>query len=157
LPDHEELRQYLQKNRKKAGLTIKEVEEFFGSWQAHHWLTKGGSYPPAENWMDLKKLLDLDDTYDKAMTEIFIRSGIKVKGETIDLGLVKQCECECELSVGGTVLDPFGGSGTTAGVALKHGRKAIVCELNPEYVDLMPKRIEMISGRSKEQRTLFDW
>ena len=58
---------------------------------------------------------------------------------------------------GGTVLDPFGGSGTTAGVALKHGRKAIVCELNPEYVDLMPKRIEMISGRSKEQRTLFDW
>jgi DNA modification methylase len=157
LPDHEELRQYLQENRKKAGLTIKEVEDFFGTWQAHHWLTKGGSYPPAENWMDLKQLLDLDDTYDKAMTEIFIRSGIKVKSETIDLGLVKQCECECELSVSGTVLDPFGGSGTTAGVALKHGRKAIVCELNPEYVDLMPKRIEMISGRSKEQRTLFDW
>lgn len=157
LPDHEELRQYLQENRKKAGLTIKEVEDFFGTWQAHHWLTKGGSYPPAENWMDLKQLLDLDDTYDKAMTEIFIRSGIKVKGETIDLGLVKQCECDCELSVSGTVLDPFGGSGTTAGVALKHGRKAIVCELNPEYVDLMPKRIEMISGRSKEQRTLFDW
>ena len=58
---------------------------------------------------------------------------------------------------GGTVLDPFGGSGTTAGVALKNERKAILCELNPDYVDLIPKRIEAISGRSKEQRTLFDW
>lgn len=58
---------------------------------------------------------------------------------------------------GGTVLDPFGGSGTTAGVALKHGRKAILCELNSDYVDLIPKRIEAVSGRSKEQRTLFDW
>ena len=46
--------------------------------------------------------------------------------------------------VGGTVLDPFGGSGTTAGVALAHGRSAILCELNPEYAELVPKRIESI-------------
>lgn len=48
--------------------------------------------------------------------------------------------------VGGTVLDPFGGSGTTAGVALKHGRKAILCELNPAYAALMPERILSIAG-----------
>lgn len=58
---------------------------------------------------------------------------------------------------GGTVLDPFGGSGTTAGVALKHGRKAIMCELNPEYAAIMPKRIEAISGLSATQKTLMDW
>lgn len=46
--------------------------------------------------------------------------------------------------VGGTVLDPFGGSGTTAGVALAHGRKAVLCELNQEYADLMPSRIASI-------------
>lgn len=46
--------------------------------------------------------------------------------------------------VGGTVLDPFGGSGTTAGVALAHDRKAVLCELNPEYVELVPARIESI-------------
>lgn len=51
---------------------------------------------------------------------------------------------------GGTVLDPFGGSGTTAGVALKHSRKAILCELNSSYVDLMSKRIETISGYDAE-------
>ena len=45
---------------------------------------------------------------------------------------------------GGTVLDPFGGSGTTAGVALAHGRKAVLCELNPEYAELVPARVESI-------------
>ncbi|HHH1924190.1 TPA: site-specific DNA-methyltransferase [Yersinia enterocolitica] len=45
---------------------------------------------------------------------------------------------------GGVVLDPFGGSGTTAGVAIANNRKAILCELNPEYVDLVHARIESI-------------
>jgi site-specific DNA-methyltransferase (adenine-specific) len=48
--------------------------------------------------------------------------------------------------VGGVVLDPFGGSGTTAGVALKNGRKAVLCELNPEYAAMMPARIAAIAG-----------
>lgn len=47
---------------------------------------------------------------------------------------------------GDTVLDPFGGSGTTAGVSIKHGRKAILCELNPEYAALVPNRIAHIAG-----------
>ena len=37
---------------------------------------------------------------------------------------------------GGTVLDPFGGSGTTGEVAASEGRKAILIELNPQYVEL---------------------
>ena len=48
--------------------------------------------------------------------------------------------------VGGTVLDPFGGSGTTAGVAIKHGRNAILCELNPEYAALVNARVDSIAG-----------
>ena len=46
--------------------------------------------------------------------------------------------------VGGKVLDPFGGSGTTAGVALAHGREAVLCELNPEYAALVQDRISSI-------------
>jgi len=42
---------------------------------------------------------------------------------------------------GGTVLDPFLGSGTTAVVALRNRRNAIGCELNPEYVKIAKKRI----------------
>jgi len=37
---------------------------------------------------------------------------------------------------GGTVLDPFAGSGTTGMVALKHGRRFVGIDLNAEYLDL---------------------
>ncbi len=42
---------------------------------------------------------------------------------------------------GGTVLDPFAGSGTTGGVAYAHGRGAVLCELSPDYAKLIPERI----------------
>lgn len=45
---------------------------------------------------------------------------------------------------GGTVLDPFGGSGTTAEVAIKHGRNAILCELNPEYIGIISRRLSSV-------------
>ena len=56
---------------------------------------------------------------------------------------------------GGTVLDPFGGSGTTAGVAYLHDRNSILCELNPEYAELVEKRIEgIIEGKRTLGATL---
>lgn len=42
---------------------------------------------------------------------------------------------------GDIVLDPFMGSGTTAQVALQHGRQYMGCELNPEYEGLQRERI----------------
>lgn len=42
---------------------------------------------------------------------------------------------------GGVVLDPFGGAGTTGLVAARHGRQALLCELNPEYAALAQRRI----------------
>lgn len=42
--------------------------------------------------------------------------------------------------IGGVVLDPFGGSGTTGLVANRLGRKAILIELNEDYVDQIKKR-----------------
>jgi len=51
--------------------------------------------------------------------------------------------------VGGTVLDPLAGSGTTAGVALKHNRTAVICELNPDCEEMVRERIEQITrGRA---------
>jgi DNA modification methylase len=43
--------------------------------------------------------------------------------------------------VGGIVLDPFMGSGTTAQVAQHLGRKYLGCELNPTYKPLQDKRL----------------
>ena len=42
---------------------------------------------------------------------------------------------------GDTVLDPFGGAGTTGLVADRLGRDAILCELNPEYARIARERI----------------
>lgn len=41
---------------------------------------------------------------------------------------------------GGVVLDPFGGSGTTAMVAQSLSRKAVLIELNPSYIDQAIRR-----------------
>ena len=50
---------------------------------------------------------------------------------------------------GDTILDPFNGSGTTGIVALKHGRKYIGCEINPEYVALTMPRLEAEQAQGK--------
>lgn len=48
--------------------------------------------------------------------------------------------------VGGTVLDPFLGSGTTGQVALELGRSCTGIELNPEYVKLAEQRCNVTPG-----------
>lgn len=69
---------------------------------------------------------------------------------------------------GGLVLDPFGGVGTTAMVALRHGRRAALIELNPDYADMARRRIErdwmgkssrtaaVARGRQEAPAPLFD-
>ena len=47
---------------------------------------------------------------------------------------------------GDTVLDPFGGSGTTGQAALELGRKAVLIELNPEYAALIRRRTTTTPG-----------
>lgn len=44
-------------------------------------------------------------------------------------------------AIGDTVLDPFGGAGTVGVVAVKEGREAILCELNPDYCKMAQARI----------------
>jgi len=52
--------------------------------------------------------------------------------------------------VGGTVLDPFGGAGTTGLVADRLGRNAVLVELNPAYVGIATRRIEGDAGMFAE-------
>jgi len=52
--------------------------------------------------------------------------------------------------VGGTVLDPFGGAGTTGLVADRLGRNAILIELNPTYAAMIDKRIRGDAGMFAE-------
>lgn len=59
--------------------------------------------------------------------------------------LIKPCVL-AGCPTGGTVLDPFGGSGTTGMVALELGRNAELIELNPDYVDIIEERTNVTPG-----------
>lgn len=63
-----------------------------------------------------------------------------VRGATV--GWQPTCDCDAGDPAPCVVLDPFGGSGTTAAVAMELGQDAILCELNPEYAPLAINRIE---------------
>ena len=47
---------------------------------------------------------------------------------------------------GGTVLDPFMGSGTSAVAAAKNGRRFVGFELNPDYFAIVEKRVAEAAG-----------
>src|SRR2546427_4085402 len=54
--------------------------------------------------------------------------------------------------LGGTVLDPFVGSGTTAVVALRLGRKAIGIDASADFLEFTKKRILEVSGQPATPR-----
>jgi DNA modification methylase len=59
---------------------------------------------------------------------------------SITVGWSPSCSCSAA-AVPGTVLDPFGGAGTTGLVADRLGRNAVLIELNPQYADMAEFRV----------------
>ena len=46
----------------------------------------------------------------------------------------------------GTVFEPFSGSGTTAAVALRHGRRFLGCDIRASQVELTRRRVSEVQG-----------
>ena len=167
LPEHDKIREYLSLNRKNKNITIDEIEKHFGNQAGHHWFEKNGSYPSKDDWLKLKKLLGFDNTYDKQLTTINIKSGLKQNHPlgrnkrnvwtittkpfkdahfaTFPKDLIEPC-IKAGCPEGGVVLDPFGGSGTTGIVAQSLNRQAILIELNKDYINIANKRIDKELG-----------
>lgn len=61
---------------------------------------------------------------------------------TFPMDLIKPCVL-AGCPQGGVVLDPFGGSGTTAQVADGFNRDAILCELSEDYVKIIKERMNV--------------
>ena len=68
------------------------------------------------------------------------------------LALMKWCIDQVGVPVGGTILDPFMGSGTTGVAAVQMGRRFIGIEREPEYFDIACARLEA----AQRQASLFD-
>lgn len=64
---------------------------------------------------------------------------------TFSPALIEPC-IKAGSPAGGTILDPFGGAGTTGLVADRNGRNAILIELNPDYAAMAKRRIKSDAG-----------
>lgn len=68
---------YLKYWRNKSGWSTKKIDEHFGyAHTAGHWFRKdnnSGSIPKPSDWWELKRILDFDDKYDKAVTELELK------------------------------------------------------------------------------------
>ncbi|MFN4110870.1 MAG: DNA methyltransferase, partial [Ignavibacteria bacterium] len=164
---------YLRYWKDKKGITIKELDKILGYKDtASHWFRKdtghwgkGGSIPSPEDWYKLKEILNFDNRYDRWITEThLVLQTVKAhpKGKnpgdvwTIKLQpfteahfavfpeeLVKKCILAgCPEK--GIVLDPFARSRTTGKVAEVLGRRSILIEPVPEFVNIIKKRVKNI-------------
>jgi len=112
-----------------------------------HWFRSdklGFAYPSIDDW---KQVRDFVDDWSKEFAEIDnslmtyeLKSDAVESKKLIGYELKKQCDCQTNETKSGTVLDPFGGSGTTGLVAHRHKRNAILIELNREYKEVMKLR-----------------
>jgi DNA modification methylase len=61
---------------------------------------------------------------------------------------MKTCSCPSDATAGAVALDPFGGSGTTAVVATRMGRRSLLMDIDPQY--------GAVSTRRNSQLSLFE-
>jgi DNA modification methylase len=64
---------------------------------------------------------------------------------TRTVGWEPSCECADNVPVPAVVADPFTGSGTVLAVARRRNRHAVGCELNPDYMPLIKKRVGAVT------------
>ena len=83
-------------------------------------------------------------------------STIRSEVQTQTTGWTPTCDCNADV-VPAVVLDPFGGSGTTGIVAIKHGRNAILTELSEKYVEIAEARIASFRAETGMDKEGVEW
>lgn len=132
---------------------------------------KRSVWPVYTDRMDLKLCTGCNTVYTaESFGALTLRAEVLPDGHHVTHVACKQCSSEdkwlshfaaygaewiepCILAgcpPGGVVMDPFAGTGTTAGVAIAHGRKALLVEGNPRYVPLIAPRVEQVVRRLRD-------
>ena len=170
LPTQEEFVEYM---RSVTDAEILEQETDIKRTTIDHWFRKdrsGFSYPSLEDWLKIREYVDdWSETFvaiDEKMTDVTIETdavgknndGLRNKRDVWSVNTKPVREAHfatypeeliepCILAgcpIGGVVLDPFFGSGTTGRVANKLNRHYIGIELNPEYISISEKRTDNV-------------
>ena len=162
---HGELAQYLYDEMLKSGHTRSSLAKAL-NWDNRlimKWTRVGDPawcLPTPRFYKPLKELLKLDDRYDMLLTrepsnsaasrpdliyqhDCYIVDDVNEKmlhPSQKPLAVVKHI-VQCVAAEGQTVLDGFGGSGTTAVACKELNRNYILCEINPEYCKVINERL----------------
>lgn len=165
-PEAVELAAYMKAAMKRKGMSIQDVADALGQpfERTRHYLRTdriGSRLPPHETWLELKSILDLDSSYDEAMTvevgDNAFRNHPKGRnpGDVRSIGigpnetghlatmpyrLAEWC-LKATLPSGGICLDPFMGSGTTGAAALALGGRFVGIDIAEDYIEVANARL----------------
>jgi DNA modification methylase len=92
----------------------------------------------------------------KQVSERGDKGGCRTYVQSTTTGWQPTCNCPPSDPIPATVLDPFGGSGTTAQVSRQLNRHAILIELNPAYANLAKVRVLQRLDGEDDLLPLFD-
>ena len=99
-------------------------------------------YPKGDRFSEGERMWGADGKKNKrSVWEVSLKPFDGAHFATFPPDLIEPCILAGS-ALGDTVLDPFGGSGTTAMVANQLGRNAVLCELNPQYIAIAHERIK---------------
>jgi DNA modification methylase len=94
-----------------------------------------------DRWDQMEKAEQCSGTRNKrSVWEVATKPFAEAHFATFPPDLIEPC-IKAGCPAGGTVLDPFGGAGTTGLVADRLQRSAVLIELNPVYADMARRRI----------------
>jgi len=124
---------------------IKEDAKFPDGPNSAHKIRKGCDDPKTKTRTGLHKIGANPKRNKRSVWTITTKPFKGAHFATFPMDLIEPCVL-AGCPEGGTVLDPFGGSGTTGIVAVNHNRHAVLCELNQEYIDLAKDRINQEGG-----------
>ena len=119
---------------------IKEDAKFPGGPISAHAIRKGVGDPKMQTRGGLHKIGANAKRNKRSVWTITTKPFKEAHFATFPKDLIEPCVL-AGCPEGGTVLDPFGGSGTTAQVANDNQRDSIMCELSAEYIEIAKKRL----------------
>ena len=159
------IKPYLKKYQKIKGLSSKDINEALGvksngggMWSIYTGNNVCEQFPTKELWEKLQNVLGFDLKYEKVAQTFNPQMGLTDIWRDIDfykedrvhstqkpLKLIKRL-IQASSNEGDLILDPFGGSGSTAISAMSCNREFITIEKDDTYIDLIRNRIETIEN-----------
>lgn len=156
---------FLKERQNALGMSAKEINEALGvksngggMWSIYTGKNVCEQFPTEKTWNKLQKVLEFDLPYEKVAQTFNPQMGLTDIWRDIDfykekrvhstqkpLKLIKRL-IKASSNEGDLVVDPFGGSGSTALASMQLNRKFITIEQDEKYYNSIINRIEALKN-----------